>query len=103
MKKILIAVFAAGLLVLACGRTAPKQVAEVDFVEALGIPECVITTPPDSLHLDPWYKKYVDVNGIPLCSSWRCPDSALVAGHNTLWAMTSMLSDDVMRDDDGPL
>ena len=96
MKKILIAVFAAGLLVLACGRTAPKQVAEVDFVEALGIPECVITTPPESLHLDPWYKKYVDVNGIPLCSSWRCPDSALVAGHNTLWAMTSMLSDDVM-------
>ncbi len=69
---------------------------EVDFVEALGIPECVITTPPDSLHLDPWYKKYVDVNGIPLCSSWRCPDSALVAGHNTLWAMTSMLSPEVM-------
>ena len=85
-----------GALVLSCGKKAPKK-AEIDFVEALGIPECVITTPPDSLHLDPWYKKYVDVNGIPLCSSWRCPDSALVAGHNTLWAMTSMLSDDVMN------
>ena len=95
MKKTACFVLAAGLLVLACGRTAPKK-AEVDFVEALGIPECVITTPPDSLGLDPWYKKYVDVNGIPLCSSWRCPDSALVAGHNTLWAMTSMLSDEVM-------
>ena len=97
MKKVLIGLLAAGLLVLACGRTAPKQTpVEVDFVEAMGIPECVITTPPDSLHLDPWYKKYVDVNGIPLCSSWRCPDSALVAGHNTLWAMTSMLSPEVM-------
>ncbi|MBR0245713.1 MAG: hypothetical protein IJQ61_04525 [Bacteroidales bacterium] len=95
MKRLILFIIAAGLLVLACGGPSPKA-SEVDFVEALGIPECVITTPPDSLHLDPWYKKYVDVNGIPLCSSWRCPDSALVAGHNTLWAMTSMLSPEVM-------
>ncbi len=95
MKRLILFIIAAGLLVLACGGPPPKA-SEVDFVEALGIPECVITTPPDSLHLDPWYKKYVDVNGIPLCSSWRCPDSALVAGHNTLWAMTSMLSPEVM-------
>ena len=96
MKRLILFIIAAGLLVLACGGPSPKA-SEVDFVEALGIPECVITTPPDSLHLDPWYKKYVDVNGIPLCSSWRCPDSALVAGYNTLWAMTSMLSEDVMN------
>ena len=95
MKRLILFIIAAGLLVLACGGPSPKA-SEVDFVEALGIPECVINTPPDSLHLDPWYKKYVDVNGIPLCSSWRCPDSALVAGHNTLWAMTSMLSPEVM-------
>ena len=94
MKRVLVPVLALALMVFACNRPAPKQ--EVDFVTALGIPECVITTPPDSLHLDPWYKKYVDVNGIPLCSSWRCPDSALVAGHNTLYAMTSMLSDEIM-------
>ena len=56
MKKAACFVLVAGLLVLACGRTAPKK-AEVDFVEALGIPECVITSPPDSLGLDPWYKK----------------------------------------------
>ena len=94
MKRIILSIAALAALVLGC--KGPQR-EEVDFVKALGIPECVITTPPDSLNLDPWYKKYVDVNGIPLCSSWRCPDSALVAGHNTLWAMTSMLSDDVMN------
>ena len=93
MKRLIIPALVLAALILGC--KGPQRT-EVDFVEALGIPECVITTPPDSLHLDPWYKKYVDVNGIPLCSSWRCPDSALVAGHNTLWAMTSMLSPEVM-------
>ena len=67
MKKLLTGVLAAGLLVLACGRTAPKQ-ADVDFAEAMGIPACVITTPPDSLGLDPWYKKYVDVYSGRICS-----------------------------------
>ena len=94
MKRIILSIAALAALVLGC--KGPQR-EEVDFVKALGIPECVISTPPDSLNLDPWSKKYVDVNGIPLCSSWRCPDSALVAGHNTLWAMTSMLSDDVMN------
>ena len=59
--------------------------------ETLDIPACVVTTPPDSLALDPFYKKYVDVNGLPLISSWRVPDSAFVAAHRTLYAMTSML------------
>ena len=59
--------------------------------EVLDVPECVVTTPPDSLHLNPFYKKYVDVNGIPLISSHRVPDSAFVAAHRTLYAMTSML------------
>ena len=95
MKRLILPVVVLAALILGC--KSPQKAVEVDFVTALGIPECVITTPPDSLHLDPWYKKYVDVNGIPLCSSRRCPDSALVAGYNTLWAMTSMLSDDVMN------
>ena len=95
MKRLILPVVVLAALILGC--KGPQKAVEVDFVTALGIPECVITTPPDSLHLDPWYKKYVDVNGIPLCSSRRCPDSALVAGYNTLWAMTSMLSDDVMN------
>lgn len=64
--------------------------------EVLNIPECVVITPPDSLGLDPFYKKYVDVNGLALISSWRVPDSAFVAAHRTLYAMTSMLPEAVL-------
>ena len=97
MKRILLPLMVVGLLAFSCKKTQQtEEPVEVDFVTALGIPECVITSPPDSLELDPWYVKYVDVNGIPLCSSWRCPDSALLAGYNTLYAMTSMLSPEIM-------
>ncbi|UKK54037.1 hypothetical protein [Prevotella sp. E2-28] len=70
-----------------------EQVAEED---TLYIPECIVTTPPDSLNFDPFYQKYVDVNGLPLISSWRVPDSAFVAAHRTLYAMTSMLPEAVL-------
>ena len=65
--------------------------------EVLDVPECVVTTPPDSLHLNPFYKKYVDVNGIPLISSWRVPDSCFTAAHRTLYAMTSMLDKKILE------
>ena len=84
-----------GALLLASCQNADKQ--EVDIEEeTLDIPECVVTTPPDSLHYDDFYKKYVDVNGIPLISSWRVPDSAFVAAHRTRYAMTSMLPESVL-------
>ena len=78
------------LLIVACqnNKNTTEQVVEE---ETLDIPECVVTTPPDSLGLDPFYQKYIDVNGLPLISSWRVPDSAFVAAHRTLYAMTSML------------
>ena len=64
--------------------------------EMLLVPECVVSAPPDSLKLDPFYKKYVDVNGIALVSSWRVPDSCFVAAHRTLYAMTGMLAPEIM-------
>lgn len=78
--------------------TSCKQAQQQDVVETetLDVPECIVSTPPDSLHLDPFYKKYVDVNGIPLISSWRVPDSAFVAAHRTLYAMTKMLPEAVL-------
>ena len=78
--------------------TSCKQTQQQDVVETetLDIPECIVSTPPDSLHLDPFYKKYVDVNGIPLISSWCVPDSAFVAAHRTLYAMTKMLPEAVL-------
>ena len=56
-----------------------------------------ITAPPKSMHLDKFYKKYVDVNGIPIVTSWRVPDRCIVAAHHTLYAMTSMLKPEVLE------
>ena len=44
-----------------------------------------------------FYKKYVDCNGIPVISSWRVPDSCLVQAYRTLYAMTSMLSPEILQ------
>ena len=78
-------------LALTACQQPQQQNAATDAEETLDIPTCVVTTPPDSLQLDKFYTKYVDVNGLPLISSWRVPDSAFVAAHRTLYAMTSML------------
>ncbi len=88
MKKMCLLLALTGIIVCACQNVQKEQATSEEFLD---IPECVVTTPPDSLHLNEFYKKYVDVNGIPLISSWRVPDSAFVAAHRTLYAMTSML------------
>ena len=74
-----------------------QKTAAVAGEETLDIPPCVVTSPPDSLKLDKFYKKYVDVNGIPLISSWRVPDSCFTAAHRTLYAMTSMLDKKILE------
>lgn len=74
-----------------------QKTAAVAGDETLDIPPCVVTSPPDSLKLDKFYKKYVDVNGIPLISSWRVPDSCFTAAHRTLYAMTSMLDKKILQ------
>jgi alpha-glucosidase len=93
MKKI----FFLGITTLLLAGCQQRQQHELSVeTETLDIPECVVTTPPYSLNLDPFYKKYVDVNGLPLISSWRVPDSAFVAAHRTLYAMTKMLPEAVL-------
>ena len=82
----LLPVFALVLCLASCGRQ-----------DRLVVPECVVSTPPAELGLDHFYKKYVDVNGIPLISSWRVPDSCFVAAHRTLYAMTSMLQPEILQ------
>ena len=91
--KTILALFVTMMATTACQES--KQPGNEE-TEVLDVPECVVTTPPDSLHLNPFYKKYVDVNGIPLISSHRVPDSAFVAAHRTLYAMTSMLPEAVL-------
>ena len=37
-----------------------------------------ISPPPTELGLDKFYKKYTDASGIPIVSSWRISDEAIV-------------------------
>ncbi len=56
----------------------------------------VITSPPDSLKLDRFYKKYLTANGIAITSSWRVPDSALVQAWKIIKFMTGNLPPEVL-------
>ena len=68
-KLFTFAAVTAVLMTLSC-KNAEKQTVAENKGDTLNIPECVVTTPPDSLHLDPFYAKYVDVNGLPLIQTW---------------------------------
>ena len=68
---------------------------EVKMLALVDTPK--ITTPPAELKLDPFYKKYMNVNGIHVVSSWRVPDSCFYAAYVSLNALTSALPDDVME------
>jgi hypothetical protein len=56
-----------------------------------------ITVPPVILKLNPFYKKYINVNGIHLLSSHRVPDSALYAAYRTLKGITGILPREVLE------
>jgi alpha-glucosidase len=56
-----------------------------------------ITAPPTGLNLDPFYKKYMNVNGIHVASSWRVPDSCFYAAYLTVKALTDMLPEEVLE------
>ncbi|HNW52351.1 MAG TPA: hypothetical protein PKH79_14815 [Prolixibacteraceae bacterium] len=52
-----------------------------------------ITPPPASLKLDPFYKKFVEANGISIVSSWRVPDSAIYKAWEIVKFMTNDLTE----------
>ena len=54
---------------------------------ASGYAARVIGPPPASLALDPFYRRYVDAAGIPIVSSARVPDDALLAARDIAVAM----------------
>ena len=56
-----------------------------------------ITFPPAHLDLNPFYKKYMNVNGIHVISSWKVPDSCFYAAYITVKALTDMLPAEVME------
>jgi alpha-glucosidase len=56
-----------------------------------------VTAPPDSLHLNSFYKKYLDANGIAITSSWRVPDSAMIQAWKIVSFMTAKLPPEVLH------
>ena len=68
---------------------------ETKFLALVDTPQ--ITVPPAELKLDPFYKKYMNVNGIHVVSSWRVPDSCFYAAYVSLDALTKMMPAEVME------
>ena len=58
-----------------------------DYVKASVLPV------PDSLGLDPFYKKYVDAMGIPVVASERVPDAALLVARDIVNSMLAARPD----------
>lgn len=48
-----------------------------------------VTAPPAALGLDPFYKKYADAHGIPIVSSEKVPDAALLMARDIVQFMLS--------------
>lgn len=89
MKKLLaFATIALMVLVMA----VPSTQAQTSLVEK----PPVITRVPESMHLDKFYKKYMDANGIAITASWRVPDTAMVQAWRILKFMTSDLPKPVL-------
>ena len=89
MKKLLaFATIALMVLVMA----VPSTQAQTSLVEK----PPVITRVPESMHLDKFYKKYMDANGIAITASWRVPDTAMVQAWRILKFMTGDLPKPVL-------
>ena len=87
------------VVVSACNKPTAAMVEITDGEEAsvavlVDTPQ--IAVPPAELKLDPFYKKYMNVNGIHVASSWRVPDSCFYAAYITIKAMTDALNNEVM-------
>lgn len=89
MKKLLaFATIALMVLLMA----VPSTQAQTSLVEK----PPVITRVPESMHLDKFYKKYMDANGIAITASWRVPDTAMVQAWRILKFMTGDLPKPVL-------
>jgi len=98
MNKI---IFTSIFLIVLLMNCSKQQRNEQEKQEQSILPEQIadlaeITTPPAALHLDPFYSKYMNVNGIHVVSSWRVPDSCFHAAFITVNALTGMLSTEVL-------
>ena len=80
MKRILCIAALVQLIANAQGTppATPRQVLVATFEQAM------ISAPPATLGLDPFYKKYADAYGIPVVSSEKVPDAALLMARDII-------------------
>ncbi len=58
-------------------------------------PPTALSSPPASLKLDPFYRKYLDANGIPIISSEYTVDEALFNAKKTVLIMLGAIHDSI--------
>lgn len=61
------------------------------------LPELKITTPPKSLHADPFYKKYIAADGIAILASGQVHDQALFQAADIVTHMLQYVRKDAVR------
>lgn len=66
-------------LMAAAQKSEPKEKILIS-----SFPKYLITAPPDSLQLDPFYAKYTDAFGIPVVASVNVSDDALLVGRDII-------------------
>jgi len=59
-----------------------EEIKEIRVNLAQNYSKLIITSPPDSLNFDPFYKKYANAYGIPIISSEKVPDAAILVGRD---------------------
>ncbi len=85
---LLVILAAAGLS--GCAYIAPDPMSRAEFANYA---RRMIGPPPATLHLDPFYTKYADADGIPIVGSAKAPDTAILAARDIVNSMLAMRPD----------
>lgn len=96
MKRSIFIIPVLMFLLIQCQDQKTSEVIHTDY--ELTEAERVEVTPPEDLDLDPFYKKYVDANGIPIVGSDQVPDSAFWAARKTIKGVTGALSEKIHQE-----
>ena len=100
-KKIILALVGMAVLTNCQPKATHENTCPTDSQEQIPMAQLVdtpaIIAPPAELKLDPFYKKYMNVNGIHVVSSWRVPDSCFYAAYISIKALTDVLPQEVMK------
>src|SRR6185295_13306794 len=86
MRLLITALVLVALALAAVSQEKPKPLIE-NYIRAS------ISSPPDSLNLDPFYKKYTDALGIAIVSSEKVPDAALLVARDIVIHMLAKRPD----------